>query len=124
MKEQIEFPVLPRPFSRLAAVFLCLAAAMPFVAINSVQAAFLNYTANAYGTYAFVGSTVVVGQTASVNVGPGCGTAAINQSASGTVASVTALPTIQTGIINTNASDALNTEPAARMSTASVCWVP
>ena len=109
MKEQIEFPVLPRPFSRLAAVFLCLAAAMPFVAINSVQAAFLNYSANAYGTYAFVGSTVVVGQTASVNVGPGCGTAAINQSVSGTVASVTVLPTIQTGIINTNASDALNT---------------
>jgi hypothetical protein len=109
MKERIEFSVLPWPFSRLAAVFLCLAAAMPFVALNSVQAAFLDYTASAYGTYAFVGSTVVVGQTAPVTVGPGCGTAAINQSASGTVASVTALPTIQTGIINTNASDALNT---------------
>ena len=109
MKERIEFPVLPWPFSRLAAVFLCLAAAMPFVAINSVQAAFLDYTASAYGTYAFVGSTVVVGQTAPVTVGPGCGTAAINVSASGTVASVTALPTIQTGIINTNAHDALNT---------------
>jgi hypothetical protein len=93
----------------LAAVFLCLAAAMPFIAINSVQAAFLDYTASAYGTYAFVGSTVVVGQTAPVGVGPGCGTAAINQSASGTVLSVTALPTIQTGTINTNASDALNT---------------
>jgi len=112
MKERIEFPVLPRPFSRLAAVFLCLAAAMPFVAINSVQAAFLDYTASAYGTYAFVGSTVVVGQTAPVGVGPGCGTAAINQSASGTVASVTALPTLQTGAINTNASDALNTATA------------
>jgi hypothetical protein len=109
MKERIEFSVLPRLFSRLAAVFLCLAAPMPFVAITSVQAAFLDYTASAYGTYAFVGSTVVVGQTAPVGVGPGCGTAAINQSASGTVASVTALPTIQTGIINTNASDALNT---------------
>jgi hypothetical protein len=109
MKERIEFPVSPRPFSRLAAVFLCLAAAMPFVALNSVQAAFLDYTASAYGTYAFVGSTVVVGQTAPVGVGPGCGTAAINQSASGTVLSVTALPTIQTGTINTNASDALNT---------------
>ncbi|HEY2627178.1 MAG TPA: hypothetical protein VGI41_10570, partial [Candidatus Udaeobacter sp.] len=64
MKERIELSVLPRPFSRLAAVFLCLAAAMPFVALNSVQAAFLDYTASAYGTYAFVGSTVVVGQTA------------------------------------------------------------
>jgi hypothetical protein len=85
---------------------------MPFVAINSVQAAFLNYTASAYGTYAFVGSTVVVGQTAPVSVGPGCGTAAINVSASGTVASVTALPTIATGLINTNAHDALNSATA------------
>ena len=112
MKERIKFPVSPRPFSRLATVCGCLAAAMTFVALNSVQAAFLNYTASAYGTYAFVGSTVVVGQTAPVTVGPGCGTAAINQSANGTVASVTASPTIQTGIINTNASDALNTATA------------
>jgi hypothetical protein len=45
-------------------------------------------------------------------VGPGCGTAAINVSASGTVGSVTALPTIKTGIINTNAHDALNSATA------------
>jgi hypothetical protein len=113
MKEEMQFPVLPRRFSRLVVVSIILAAAMPFVAINSVQAAFLDYTASAYGTYAFVGSTVVVGQTAPVGVGPGCGTAAINQSASGTVVSVTALPTIQTGIINTNAHDALNTATAS-----------
>ena len=111
MKE-MKFPVVPRPFSRLVVVCGCLAAAMTFVAINSVQAAFLNYTASAYGTYAFVGSTVVVGQTAPVAVGPGCGTAAINVSASGTVASVTALPTIATGVINTNAHDALNSATA------------
>jgi hypothetical protein len=108
MKERIKFPVLPRPFSRLVVVYGCLAAAMPFVALKSVEAAFLNYTASAYGTYAFVGSTVVVGQTAPVSVGPGCGTAAINLSASGTVASVTRLPTIKTGAINTNAHDSLN----------------
>src|SRR5882724_8430964 len=108
MKEKAISPVLPRhPFSRLVVVCGCLAAAMTFVALNSVQAAFLNYAANAYGTYAFVGSTVTVGQTAFVNVGPGCGTAAINVSASGTVASVTHLPTIKTGAINTNAHDAL-----------------
>ena len=108
MKERIKFPVSPRPFSRLVTVCTCLAAAMTFVALNSVQAAFLNYAANAYGTYAFVGSTVVVGQTAPVTVGSGCGTAAINVSASGTVASVTASPTVKTGVINTNAHDALN----------------
>jgi hypothetical protein len=112
MKEETKFQFSPRPFSRRVAVFLCLAAAMPFVAINSVQAAFLDYTASAYGTYAFVGSTVVVGQTAPVGVGPGCGTAAINQSASGTVASVTALPTIKTGVINTSAHNALNAATA------------
>jgi len=81
---------------------------MTFVALNSVQAAFLNYSASAYGTYAFVGSTVVAGQTAPVSVGPGCGTAAINVSASGTVLSVTKPPNITTGQINTNAASALN----------------
>ena len=113
MKEETKFQFSPRPFSRLVTAFGCLAAAMTFVALNNVQAAFLDYTASAYGTYAFVGSTVVVGATAPVTVGPGCGTAAINQSASGTVASVTALPTIQTGVINTSASDALNSATAS-----------
>ena len=113
MKEETKFQFSPRPFSRLVTVFGCLAAAMTFVALNSVQAAFLDYTASAYGTYAFVGSTVVVGQTAPVTVGPGCGTAAINVTASGTVASVTALPTIKTGVISTNAHDALNSATAS-----------
>ena len=109
MKEKAISTVLPRhPFSRLVVVSTCLAAAMTFVALNSVQAAFLNYSASAYGTYAFVGSTVVAGQTAPVNVGPGCGTAAINVSASGTVLSVTKPPNITTGQINTNAASALN----------------
>jgi hypothetical protein len=112
MKEETKFQFSPRPFSRLVTVIGCLAAAMTFVALNSVHAAFLNYTASAYGTYAFVGSAVVVGQTAPVGVGPGCGTAAINISASGTVASVTHLPTIKTGVINTSAHDALNVATA------------
>jgi hypothetical protein len=113
MKERIKFPVSPRPFSRLVTVRTCLAAAMTFVALNSVQAAFLNYAANAYGTYAFVGSTVTVGQTAPVTVGSGCGTAAINQSASGTVASVTVQPIVKTGVINTSAHNALNAATAS-----------
>ena len=108
MKEETKFQFLPRRFSRLVVVSTFLAAAMTFVALNSVQAAFLNYSASAYGTYAFVGSTVVAGQTAPVNVGPGCGTAAINVSASGTVLSVTKPPNITTGQINTNAASALN----------------
>ena len=112
MKERIEFPVLPRPFSRLAAVFLCLAAAMTFVALNSAQAAFLEFSASAYGTYAFVGSTVTVGQTAPVSVGSGCGTAAVGVTHSGTVLSVNALPIIQTGAINTSAASTTNSATA------------
>jgi hypothetical protein len=112
-KQAVNSQYSPRRFSRPVVVCACLATAMTFVALNSVQAAFLDYTASAYGTYAFVGSTVVVGQTAPVTVGPGCGTAAINVSANGTVASVTALPAIQTGVINTNAHDALNSATAS-----------
>ena len=112
MKE-MKFAVLPRPFSRLAAVFLCLAAAMTFVAINSVQAAFLNYTASAYGTYAFVGSTVTIGKTAPVGVGPGCGTPQTGLTASATAGSLNAPPRAVTGSVNTSASTALNTVTAS-----------
>src|SRR4030095_13964036 len=98
-----------RLLSRPAAVFLCLAAAMPIVAINSTaQAAFLEYSASAYGTRAFVGSTIIVGQTAPVSVGSGCGTAAVGITHTGTVATVSILPTIHTGAINTSASSASN----------------
>jgi hypothetical protein len=86
---------------------------MPIVAINStVQAAFLEYSASAYGTRAFVGSTIIVGETAPVSVGSGCGTAAVGVTHTGTVASVTALPTIQTGAINTSAANSSNAATA------------
>jgi len=111
MKE-MKFPVSPRPFSRLVTVCGCLAAAMTFVALNSAQAAFLEFSASAYGTYAFVGSTVTVGQTAPVSVGSGCGTAAVGVTHSGTVLSVNALPAIQTGAINTSAASTTNSATA------------
>ena len=108
MKE-MKFPVLPRPFSRLAAVFLCLAAAMTFVANNSLaQGPLLTYTASAYGTYAFVGSTVTAGQTAPVSLGGGCGTAKVPQTKSGTVLTVNVPNIVKTGIVNTTAAIALN----------------
>src|SRR5437868_5425051 len=111
-KQAINFQFSPRPFSRLVTVFGCLAAAMTFVAINNARASFLEFSASAYGTYAFVGSTVVVGQTAPVGVGGGCGTAAVGVTHSGTVASVAALPTIQTGAINTSAASTTNAATA------------
>ena len=107
MKEKTKFQFSPRPFSRRVVVFGCLAAAMTFVANNSV-AQFLEYSASAYGTYAYVGSTATIGKTAPVSVGPGCGTAQTGVTASGTVASLTAAPTAVTGSVNTSASTALN----------------
>ena len=113
MKEETKFQFSPRPFSRRVVVFGCLAAAMTFVAFNSVaQAAFLEYSASAYGTYAFVGSTIVVGQTAPVGVGPGCGTPQVGLTVTGTVLSVLARPTIATGAINTSAATSSNAATA------------
>ena len=107
MKEETKFQFSPRPFSRRVVVLACLAAAMTFVANNSV-AQFLEYSASAYGTYAYVGSTVVIGKTAPVSVGPGCGTPQTGLTASGTDASLTAPPNAVTGSVNTSASTALN----------------
>jgi len=109
MKEQIEFPVLPRPFSRLAAVFLCLAAAMPFVANNSLAVGpLLTYSASAYGTYAFVGGTIVAGKTAPVSVGGGCGTFIVPQTKTGTVLTVSVPPLITNGAVDTSAASVVN----------------
>jgi len=109
MKEETKFQFLPRPFSRRVVVFGCLAAAMTFVASNSLaQQSFLTYSANAYGTYGFVGSTVVVGKTAPVGVGPGCGTAQVGLTVNGTAGSLNAPPNAVTGSVNTSAATALN----------------
>ena len=107
MKEETKFQFSPRPFSRRVVVFACLAAAMTFIASNSV-AQFLEYSGSAYGTYAYVGSTVTIGKTAPVSVGPGCGTPQTGLTASGTVASLNAPPNAVTGSVNTSASTALN----------------
>ena len=107
MKEKKKFQFSPHPFSRRVVVFACLAAAMTFVASNSV-AQFLEYSGSAYGTYAYVGSTVTIGKTAPVSVGPGCGTPQTGLTASGTVASLNAPPNAVTGSVNTSASTALN----------------
>ena len=61
------------------------------------------YTADAYGTYAFVGSVVKAGKSAVVNLG-GCGTLTPPMSNSNTVATVNAPPFVTTGLINTTAS--------------------
>ena len=104
MKTKIDSAESRRPFPRQAAVFLCLAAAMTFVASNSVQASLPEFTANAYGTYAFIGSTVTVGKTAPCGIGSACGTPQVGATAKATVLSVNAAPIVTTGAINTSAS--------------------
>lgn len=64
------------------------------------------FTAGAYGTTAFIGSTVTVGKTAPVGVGPGCGTAQVGAHTTGTVASLNASPLVNTGTVNTSAASA------------------
>jgi uncharacterized protein YdbL (DUF1318 family) len=61
------------------------------------------YTGDAYGSYAFVGSTVKVGKTAVVTLG-GCGTLTPPVTNSNTVASVNGDPLVDTGLVNTTAS--------------------
>jgi len=109
-KQAVNFQFSPRRFSRLVAVGTFLAAAMAFVANNSLAAVgpLLTYSASAYGTYAFVGGTIVAGKTAPVSVGPGCGSFIVPQTKTGTVLTVSVLPTIQTGQIDTSAASVVN----------------
>jgi hypothetical protein len=87
---------------------------MPFVASNSLaQGPFLEFSASAYGTYAFVGSTITTAKTAPVSVGPGCGTAQVGETSSGTVASLNAPPIAVTGLVNTDAATAPNEATAS-----------
>jgi hypothetical protein len=59
------------------------------------------FSAGAYGTTAWVGNTVKVGQTAPVSIGSGCGTAQVGVSQNGTLASVSAAPLVNTGVVDT-----------------------
>ena len=64
------------------------------------------YSAGAYGATAFVGNVVKLAKVAPVGVGSGCGTAKVPQMDTGTAASVTYLPLVATGAVNTSAASA------------------
>ncbi|MGI9074794.1 MAG: choice-of-anchor P family protein [Bryobacteraceae bacterium] len=70
------------------------------------------FAASAYGTTAFVGRTITSGKTAPVSIGNGCGTTKIGASQTGTVLSVSDLPTITTAIISTTAASTANSATA------------
>lgn len=73
-------------------------------AVNAAgQTQTLVFAGSAFGTYAHVGNTVILGETATVST-PGCGTEQFGFSKTGTVTSVSHQPEAATGLINTSAA--------------------
>src|SRR5262249_34168567 len=91
-------------------VFLTLAVVLTAGAVyQNADAATPAFSSSAYGTYAFVGSTVVLGKTAPV--GLGCGSSA-GASKTSTLASVTDEPLATTGTIDTEVSNTTTSSKA------------
>src|ERR1035441_4726535 len=91
----------------LALVILC-------TPVNSLAATpeTLTYEGSAYGTYAFVGTTILVGQTAPVTLGGVCGTPHQPAVVTGNSAGVSLPPIVSAGATNTNASSSLHVAQA------------
>jgi hypothetical protein len=68
----------------------------------------LTYEGTAYGTSAFVGSTILVGQTAPVTLGGVCGTPRQPVTVTGNSAGVNLPPVVSGGATNTSASSSLD----------------
>src|ERR1700690_4028675 len=68
----------------------------------------LTYQGSAYGTAAFVGTTILVGQTAPVTLGGVCGTPQQPVMVTGNSAGVNLPPIVSGGATNTTASSSLN----------------
>lgn len=98
----------PADFSRLPALGILLLLTIAFASVNSfAQGVYTQtYLPSAYGTSAFVGNTVLVGQTAPVSLAGYCGTSQQPLSNSSTAAGVTLLPLITGGAVNTQVSSA------------------
>ncbi len=78
-----------------------------FAPVNSfAQVYTVSYAPTAYGTSAFVGNTVLVGQTASVSLAGTCGTSQQPLNATGTGAGVNVPPLVSGGAANTDVSSA------------------
>src|ERR1700727_590340 len=63
-----------------------------------------SYLGTAYGTSAFVGNTILVGQTAPVTLGGTCGTSTQPLNVSGSAAGVSLPPLVTGGAVNTDVS--------------------
>jgi hypothetical protein len=95
---------------RLLATSLVLALVILCMSINSFANTpeTITYEGTAYGTSVFVGSTVVLGQTAPSTLGGVCGTPQQPVMVSGNSAGVSLPPIISGGATNTTANSALN----------------
>ena len=91
-------------------VFMVALASMPCVA-NTVDTQ--SYQGSAYGTSAYVGNTVLVGQTAPVTLGGTCGTSQQPLNIPGTAAGVNLPLVISGGAVNTDVSSSANTAQAS-----------
>jgi hypothetical protein len=96
------------------ATSIVLALAILCTPVNSVAATpeTLTYEGSAYGTSAFVGSTILIGQTAPVTLGGVCGTPQQPVMVMGNSAGVNMPPLVSGGATNTNASSSLDTAQA------------
>ena len=98
----------------LLATSILLALAMLCTPVNSFAATpeTLTYEGLAYGTSAFVGSTILVGQTAPVTLGGVCGTPQQPVMVTGNSVGITLPPLVSGGATNTNTSSSLDTAQA------------
>ena len=91
-----------------------------FATVNSfAQSNTQSYLPSAYGTYAFVGNTLLVGQTAPASLAGLCGTSQEPFNDTGTAAGVTLLPLVSGGAATTNVSDSYE-QAQAQASTSSI----
>jgi hypothetical protein len=105
---------------RLPAVAIALLLLTACASVNGfAQSDTQTYTPSAYGTYAFVGNTVLVGQTAPTSLAGVCGTAQYPLSASASAAAVSLVPIVSGGAVNTSVSDTYQ-QATAQSNTAAI----
>jgi len=80
------------------------------------------YLGTAYGTYAFVGNTILVGQTAPITLAGPCGTSQQPLNVTGSGAGVNLPPLVSGGVVNTDVSSA-SQQAQAVADTASISLV-
>jgi hypothetical protein len=110
----------PANLRRLPAVAIAVLLLAALAPVNSfAQSDTQTYAPSAYGTYAFVGNTVLVGQTAPTSLAGVCGTAQYPLTASESAAAVSLVPIVSGGAVNTSVSDTYQ-QATAQSNTAAI----